>query len=227
MNWESGVFLGINDKSQELIRGTPKGARKSHECERKGSEEEIWNLEELNAMQGLPWQPDPNTAGMEVQARIIVPMDLPEQELKDPETGPFIARGIAVKRHEYLQMGPTHGCYGCRCLVRGDKDHKPHNAERRARVIEWLKRQENANIQTRSAAAQQRVESKSQVPESPAKRPRVNEPPPQSAKVDDLKDEWVTRGNKVIRQHRTPRTSLYYPTGGDCPVDWGKLSRLG
>eukprot|EP00959_Pyramimonas_sp_CCMP1952_P017403 369614-Pyramimonas_sp.AAC.1 len=30
MRWESGVFLGINEKSQELIIGTPHGAIKAH-----------------------------------------------------------------------------------------------------------------------------------------------------------------------------------------------------
>eukprot|EP00959_Pyramimonas_sp_CCMP1952_P100402 2100389-Pyramimonas_sp.AAC.1 len=70
---------------------------------------------------------------MELQSRIMVPMDLPEQELPAPETKPLIARGVAVKKHEYLKMGPTPGCYGCNCLVRGDKEHKPHNADCRAR----------------------------------------------------------------------------------------------
>ena len=65
--WESGVYLGIHDKSQELIVGTPEGAIKAHEFRRKGSHEERWNLEEVNSTKGLPWQPDPNTMSLEVQ----------------------------------------------------------------------------------------------------------------------------------------------------------------
>ena len=65
--WESGVFLGINESSQELIIGTPTGAVKAGEFKRKGSEEESWNLEELSNIQGLPWKPDPNTGGYEVK----------------------------------------------------------------------------------------------------------------------------------------------------------------
>ena len=37
-NWESGVYLGVHDKSQELIMGTSKGVIKGQEFRRKGSE---------------------------------------------------------------------------------------------------------------------------------------------------------------------------------------------
>ena len=153
------MFLGVSEKSQELRIGTPEGVVKSHEFRRKGSEPERWNMEEITAMKGVPWQPGPSTAGMEVQARIMVPMSLPDSSMSPPEVKPLIARGIAVKRKEYLKMGPTPGCYGCRCIVRGDKDHKPHNLECRERVIEWVKRQDDPNIQARLASAQLRMES--------------------------------------------------------------------
>ena len=69
--WESGVYLGVNEASQELIMGTPQGAVKASEFKRKGSEEERWNLDDVNAMKGLPWKPDPNTADYEVKTRVI------------------------------------------------------------------------------------------------------------------------------------------------------------
>eukprot|EP00959_Pyramimonas_sp_CCMP1952_P003846 81169-Pyramimonas_sp.AAC.1 len=71
MRWESGVFLGINEKSQELIIGAPRGAIKAHEFKRKGSGAERWNIAEITEIKGLPWQPDPSTAGMELQSRIM------------------------------------------------------------------------------------------------------------------------------------------------------------
>ena len=105
--WESGVYLGVHDRSQELIIGTPDGAIKAHEFRRKGSHEERWNMEEITVMKGLPWQPDPNTASLEVQSRIIVAMSLPDPGEREVDTRLIIARGIAVKRSEYMQMGPT------------------------------------------------------------------------------------------------------------------------
>eukprot|EP00959_Pyramimonas_sp_CCMP1952_P323663 6773874-Pyramimonas_sp.AAC.1 len=47
MRWESGVFLGISEKSQELIIGTPNGAIKAHGFKRKGSDAERWNIAEI------------------------------------------------------------------------------------------------------------------------------------------------------------------------------------
>ena len=94
--------MGINDSSQELIIGTAKGVIKSPEFRHKGSDAERWNFDEVNSIQGLPWQPDPNTARMEVQSRIIVPMEMPAFTLRTPETRPLIAWGVAVKKEESL-----------------------------------------------------------------------------------------------------------------------------
>ena len=69
-------------------------------------------------MKGLPWKPDPNTAGYEVKTRVIVPIIRAPDEQDQPDTRPIMSRGIAVKRSEYLAMGPTPGCYGCKALVR-------------------------------------------------------------------------------------------------------------
>lgn len=44
-------------------------------------------------------------------------------------------------------MGATPECYGCRAIAIGDTQHKPHSAECRESVIEWLKRQSDPNIQ--------------------------------------------------------------------------------
>ena len=74
---EHGVLLGVNESSHQLIIGTDKGVIKAAEFRHKGSEEERWNFEEVNKIQGLPWQPDPNTAGMEVKPRVFLPMEAP------------------------------------------------------------------------------------------------------------------------------------------------------
>eukprot|EP00959_Pyramimonas_sp_CCMP1952_P142095 2974391-Pyramimonas_sp.AAC.1 len=42
-------------------------------------------------------------------------------------------------------------------------------------------------------------------------------------RVEEAKDEWIIKGNKVICQHRRPRKELAFPTSGGCPVDWDKL----
>ena len=127
--------MGIDDSSQELIIGTANGVIKSPEFRHKGSEEEMWNFEEVNRVQGLPWQPDPNTAGMDVKPRVFMPMEVPVNQEGEVDTKPIIARGVAVKKAEYLAMGPTPGCYGCKAIVRGGAHHKPHNHECRQRAL--------------------------------------------------------------------------------------------
>ena len=140
-------------------------------------------------MQGLPWKPDPNTAVYEVKTRVLVPIIRAPGEPDQPDTKPIMSRGIAVKRSEYLAMGPTAGCYGCKALVRGDAAHKPHNAECRQRVIEWLKGQDNQGIQSRLASAQERLEVNEGEEYLPGrKRARMV-----------MNDTWIYKDNQVIR----------------------------
>ena len=91
--WEKGVFLGVNDSNQELIIGTGNGVVKSTEFRHLCSDEEMWNFEEANNVKGLPWQPDPNAAGMDVQSRVILPMEVPVTDGGEVNTRPATARG--------------------------------------------------------------------------------------------------------------------------------------
>ena len=141
-----------------------------------------------------------------------------------------------------MAMGPTPNCNGCKAIARGDPDHKPHSQECRERVVEWLKRQDDERVQARLTAAQMRQEAqrrevedkrrkeeelkekkrKRQGPSQPGEaRPPVkaNAPPPAAARVqtgaqasDDLNDEWVVTGKRVIRHIRNPRFVTFLAT---------------
>ena len=148
----------INEASQELIMGTPRGAIKTQDFTQKGSDEERWSPEEINGFQGLPWQPDPNTANMDVLPRVMIPLERPREPVESPETRPLISRGVMIKREEYIAMGPTEGRHGCRAIARGDTTHKPHDETCRARAIRWLKSQGDHKIQERLANAQMRMD---------------------------------------------------------------------
>ena len=86
-------------------------------------------------------------------------MEIPAPERTSVETKPTVIRGVAVKRAEYIAMGATPDCNGCKAIARGDPDHKPHSQECRERVIEWLKRQDDERVQARLTAAQMRQEA--------------------------------------------------------------------
>jgi len=52
--WESGVFLGIRDESSDVFIGTDAGNVKVRTIRRKGSEEERWNVVQVEGMKGTP-----------------------------------------------------------------------------------------------------------------------------------------------------------------------------
>ena len=94
-----------------------------------------------------------------MQARVILPMEVHVTGGGEVNTKPVIAGGVAVQKSEYMAMGLTPGCNGCKAIIRGDAQHKSHSPECREHVLEWLKRQEGANIQARLTAAQMRQEA--------------------------------------------------------------------
>lgn len=109
---------------------------------------------------------------------------------------PLIAGGIAVKKSECIAMGPTLRFYGCIAIARGDVTRKPHCAECRERVIEWLKMQDDLDIQERLAAAQKRTET--------------------SKTEEDKEEDWKCLG--ISRRRR--RSSTQSSENQDVPPLW-------
>ena len=96
---------------------------------------------------------------MEVKPRVFMPMEVPVTEGGKVDTKPIVARGVAVKKAEYLAMGATPDCYGCKAILRGDAQHKPHSPLCRERVLKWLREQDDVRVQERLTAAQLRQEA--------------------------------------------------------------------
>ena len=136
-----------------------------------------------------------------MKTRVIVPVVRPPDKTHKPDTRPIIARGMAAKRSECLAMGPTPGCCGRKALVRGDATRKPRGPECRQRIIEWLKKQDDPNVQARLASAQGRQELQEEEDGPNRKR----------ARMEVMSDNWVSRDDKATRQHREPRRQLFVP----------------
>ena len=73
MRWVDGVYLGMRERTDEYLLGTPEGVIKIHTISRKGTVEQQWNTDEMLKMQGVPWQPLPGREGIEIRARIDMP----------------------------------------------------------------------------------------------------------------------------------------------------------
>ena len=54
--WHNGIFLGIIDRSNEILVGTDKGVIKCISFIRKGSYGERWNWEQFSKFVGTPWE---------------------------------------------------------------------------------------------------------------------------------------------------------------------------
>ena len=68
--WERGVWLGVFERSSEIIIGTPEGIVKARTVRRKGSAEESWDVELFNKFTGTPWKMTPEADGENVPLAI-------------------------------------------------------------------------------------------------------------------------------------------------------------
>ena len=78
--WEDGVFVGIRERSGEILIGTHKGVVKARAFRRKGTEKERWNNDEIEKCTGLPWEPVPGREGIEVKSSVNERRD-PDEEI--------------------------------------------------------------------------------------------------------------------------------------------------
>ena len=139
------MIFGIHDKSRELIIGTQDGAIRSRKHRRMGSHER-WNSDEVNAVEGLPWLPNPQTEGTDLMPGAFMPQPVPVI-LPEASTRPIQARGSAVTGRENVKMGPAPGRHGRKAIALSDSTRKRRGPERRSRLIKRLKRQGRHNIQ--------------------------------------------------------------------------------
>ena len=70
--WKPGVWLGIRDRSSEVIVGTMEGCIKVRSV-RKAPEEQKWGGEQWDNMKGTPWSPVPGRPGSEIKSRAVMP----------------------------------------------------------------------------------------------------------------------------------------------------------
>ena len=73
--WQEGVWLGIADRSMEVIVGTNEGVIKVRDVRRYGTQQEQWDMGKFNSFRGVPWEPVPGRQGIEIKARVNVPED--------------------------------------------------------------------------------------------------------------------------------------------------------
>ena len=111
-----GVFLGLTDRSDELIVWGPEGLRKARTIRRR-PEEERFSEEAVLAVRGTPLQPNPGEGDTRIRTRMEPGIAVPEV-IGDPVTKEDIREEMGEQIPFYLTrasvIGYTKGCPGCR-----------------------------------------------------------------------------------------------------------------
>ena len=130
--WDTGVFLGVREESNEVVVGTNEGVIKCRTFRRKGSQEERWNRDTILGIKGVPWQPNPRVNTFDIRSRIVVPVEQPS-EVEVGRMREFARRRWRIEASDLSTHGYTMGCPGCNAHRRGARAVR-HSEICRARI---------------------------------------------------------------------------------------------
>ena len=118
-----GIFLGLTDRSDEILVFSQEGIRKARTIKRR-PEEERWNHDEVMKVRGSPLQPNPGSNDVTIRTK-MAPGVADDRVVGDPVTKEEVAKEIGRRRHPFYLMradvrevvkkiGYTLGCKGCK-----------------------------------------------------------------------------------------------------------------
>ena len=137
-----GLFLGLEDNSDECFVGTADGVVKARTIRRLAPDARA-DADLLGKLAGVPWKPVPSApesdsipVAIRLDARPVVPAsELPSE----PTHAESLARGLYIRREVELEkFGYTEGCLGCTAAFMG-APAMPHSAECRQRIMKAMK----------------------------------------------------------------------------------------
>ncbi len=96
---------------------TPEGVIKIRSCCRK-PEDKQWDKEQLDKVQGVPWEPIPGRGRIQVKARFSTPAE--EEPVPEPAIKEAQKRRVYIKPEDIKKYanGGTIGCRGCQAIAR-------------------------------------------------------------------------------------------------------------
>ena len=145
--WQDGAFIGIRDRSDEMLIMTTSGVYKTGNVRRR-PELERWDFEFLMTLKGTPWNPNPAAGEM---AADTLPADM-AVPMPAPPVGRAASR-VYIKKDD----GHSMNCLGCRSVMT-ITTARAHTEECRKRLESCLA--ENEETKFRSEAAKVRVDKR-------------------------------------------------------------------
>ena len=144
-----GIFLGLTDRSDEILVYGAEGIRKARSIRRR-AEGERWRPEELLAVRGTPLNPNPDANDSRVRTR-MEPGVANDQIVGDPVTKEDVSAELGTSRHPFHLMrkdvreaakviGFTRNCKGCKAVELGYTSRPMHSDECRPRMEEQIRK---------------------------------------------------------------------------------------
>ena len=121
--WQDGAFIGIRDRSDEMLIMTTSGVYKTRNVRRR-PELERWDFEFLMTLKGTPWNPNPAAGEMAADALpadMAVPMPapapVPQAVLVAAAPVDRAASRVYIKKADVQKYGYSMNCPGCRSVM--------------------------------------------------------------------------------------------------------------
>ena len=150
-----GIFLGLVDRSDEVIIGNADGVFHARSF-RRLPPSEAHDAELLQSIKGLPWDLTRKTVGRradEIPLRIVanpvtraqdLPVPLPEPEVKRKRV--YIRADVELQKYGY-----TPQCAGCDAAKTGEIPARPHSEACRSRITRAMEQDEAGQVRITEA----------------------------------------------------------------------------
>ena len=168
--FSSGVFLGLQRRSNEAIVGTENGVFKARTIRRLAPDAK-WSAEYVRSMVGVPHEPVPGRPGENItmgtaadgerterEKELTEPANIPTNLPQDPPT----TRKMYIRKADVEKYGPTEGCNGCTGALTGETVGRwpnvrtiPHNNACRQRMKQMMENDEEGKSRLKSDAVRQ------------------------------------------------------------------------
>ena len=131
--WFTGIWLGHARSSNEHLIGTKSGAIKAYAIKRQG-EDQRWDADLIQQLQGTPQQPDPNKPGLTVPIRVSFDQVPAAVQPVVVEVAQRQIRRMRIGKALLSKYGYSSNCEGCRFSRAGLGETRGHTEDCRARI---------------------------------------------------------------------------------------------
>lgn len=133
---DMGIFVGVVDKSDEILWAVPDGVVKARDVRRQ-PDEDRWDRDRVKAIAVSPMAPTAGVADMRVKTYIRPGLLNPEVPRPTADRA-ATSRRCRLTRKDFEDYGLTVGCGGYKAIARRSTDSVNHSEQCRNRIEKEL-----------------------------------------------------------------------------------------